>query len=304
MCDRGEYVNERFCPDLKDSERCQYKFSSKGMKGKRCGLARDPEDEHCFWHRVKKEEQVSGDGAWQGKRKELDELVKGEACLEEVRLECADLQEMDLQAACLVKADLRWAKMQEANLKGANVAGADFRGACLSEARLLQAQNILTTDPQPTRFEGVEWGDHKRPEEGERDKGKTGAPEYDCIEGGYRWLKLALRQCGVYEEDAQFYYREMECRRKGARRVGEKVWLTIYKVLCGYGERPWRTFLCVLGLNVVPMFVLWGVGGLKDYGDFQPVTLWEHLSAIAQPLVNTFLMALFVVCFARKVMRG
>jgi hypothetical protein len=307
-----EYVNEKLNPDPDGLGRCKYEFKVGKMRGKMCGLPRDGGRDHCFWHRSKDPKEVSGGVEWEDRREELEALVEKGAYLEGVRLDDADLRCICLRTAKLVKADLQRTKMQDAHLKGANLAGADVRGACLSEARILEAQNMFDfTTSTSARLEGVEWGAYRRPEEHDVDsKGQgTRACEYAHLAEGYRDIKNALLRCGEYEAAGEFYYREMECRRKKEgrarrKRVAEltgdapcafaqrgfwqatwehRSWLLMcgYWWLYGYGERPWWVLGWTTVFGVVALF-------------------WKSLLLV----VSGFLVPLFVVTFARKAMRG
>lgn len=318
---------------MKDSQRCQYPFALCDKKGKKCGLEKAPGTFRCFWHRPKEQWEIEDNerSKWKERRKELEELVKRGAYLEGAWLQWARLESVQEEinlagaqfpAARLVRADLRRTDMAGSCLEGADVAGADFRRADLSGARLLRAQNIFTTNPQPTRFERVIWGkEYERPEERERGEGC----KHDDLEEGYRWLKLALRQSGSYEEAAEFYFREMECKRKGEKWFSwQRFKLGFSKHSCGYGERLWKIGLWMGGVVVVGGVVLsegkaiwdgvraiskglyWSVVVFTTLGMGQPPSLggWGQLWVAFEALAGAFLMALFVVTFARKAMRG
>ncbi|MGD2248119.1 MAG: pentapeptide repeat-containing protein [Candidatus Methanofastidiosia archaeon] len=70
------------------------------------------------------------------------------------------------------------------------------------------------------------------------------------LERSYRNVKNALLKRGDYEAAGDFYYREMEARRSRAKRT-DKLWMTLYKWLCGYGERPQRIILASIGIILV-----------------------------------------------------
>jgi uncharacterized protein YjbI with pentapeptide repeats len=59
------------------------------------------------------------------------------------------------------------------------------------------------------------------------------------LEKSYRNVKNALLRRGEYTAAGDFHYREMEARKSQARRM-DTLWMTLYKWLCGYGERPQR----------------------------------------------------------------
>jgi len=135
-------------------------------------------------------------------------------------------------------------------------------------------------------------------------------------------------------------------RRKGAKTKKNRIWLELYRVLAGYGEKPHlvvRNSFFVIVLAAV-LFFFCGVtrvdtdipagensyidysldsltvnmATVKDfgfclyysvvtfttlgYGDIHPLG-YSHFLASAEALTGAFFMALFVVVFARKMMR-
>jgi len=58
------------------------------------------------------------------------------------------------------------------------------------------------------------------------------------LEGIYRRLKQSSQQFGDTDAAGKFYYREMECKRKQPRGFTKWFWSVIFKVSCGYGEKP------------------------------------------------------------------
>lgn len=66
------------------------------------------------------------------------------------------------------------------------------------------------------------------------------------LERGYRTVKNLLNLQGDYTIAGEFYYREMEAKRCRTRNLS-RLWLELYKWICGYGERPVR----VVGASLV-----------------------------------------------------
>ena len=173
------------------------------------------------------------------------------------------------------------------------------------------------------------------------------------LETIYRNLKQSMQRHGDYSKAGDFYYREIECRKKAMREERFSLnWFksfghSLLKYTCGYGEKPGlvvrNSFLIIL-LGAV-LFFFCGVARVstelpseenpyiidysweslnfsyttfKDfgyclyysvvtfttlgYGDIHPRG-YSHIIASAEALTGAFFMALFVVVFARKMMR-
>jgi hypothetical protein len=83
---------------------------------------------------------------------------------------------------------------------------------------------------------------------------------FSQLETIYRDLKQNMQNHGDYVKAGEFYYREMEMRRKGSSKIN-RWWLEIYRFLAGYGEKPYRVVrnsLLVILLAAV-LFFFWGV---------------------------------------------
>lgn len=109
----------------------------------------------------------------------------------------------------------------------------------------------------------------------------------------------------------------------------KRIWLESFHLLAGYGEKPGRTafssiivvltfamLYLVLECLKYPMenptvlqkvesviyfsFVTFTTLGL---GDIEPVNVWGRVLICCEAVIGAFLIALFVVVFARKMMR-
>jgi hypothetical protein len=211
----------------------------------------------------------------------------------------------NLQKASLFDANLQGAELREANLQEARLAGADLRRARLAHANLRDA--IL---------EGANWGDYVLRDE---------------IIGDLRWAASAYRalkqrhtEAGMYDVAGEFFYREMEARRKLAgqeRRLPYALTTNALRFLYGYGERPERVIgwvvAVILGLAFV--YSLPGVlaGGFWDALYYSAVSFtalgygwaaapqgWAgKFLGVGESLLGVFMMALFLVTFTRKMTR-
>ena len=73
------------------------------------------------------------------------------------------------------------------------------------------------------------------------------------LERSYRNVKNAFLQRGNYAAAGNFYYREMEARRSRSKRMN-RVWMEVYKWLCGYGEKPQR--IALVSVAIIAMSAL------------------------------------------------
>lgn len=200
-----------------------------------------------------------------------------QAKLQGADLECVDLSEAsfweaklycaDLGGATLRKTDFYDADLREVDFEEATFEEVDFRGAKL-EGVYLYAVDI------PSHFRGigledVDWGNFML--------GTEKISHFREAEVIYRYLKNWHTSRGLYHIAGEFYFREMEARRKAIwfrdyprlpeeapwrkkasyelKRVRDWLWLTTVGGLCGYGERPWQVFASaaavVLGLGLI-----------------------------------------------------
>jgi len=183
----------------------------------------------------------------------------------------------------------------------------DFEGASLLNTRFIKADfNNNTTFDKKSEFE-------KKKEFGK-------ASEI------YRQLKLTFKENQIIDKAAQYYYREMECRRKSMKFNLKKIMYWLYWVTCGYGERILR-IVAISSLLWFLSSVAYFLGRFnicyKDdhltsfwesmyfsavtfttlgYGDFQPVG-WLRLMASVEAVLGSVFIALFIVTYARKAIR-
>lgn len=162
------------------------------------------------------------------------------------------------------------------------------------------------------------------------------------LEKSYRNVKNALLERGNYSTAGEFYYREMEARRSRIKRTNW-MWMTLYKWLCGYGEKPQRVVLISLAVILASalIFLFNGItvlGGNNtvriDYSILALRPTWQlfkdfldtlyysavTFSHLAQPTIapagglsratvavegflGIFLIILFAVVTARKMIR-
>ena len=240
-----------------------------------------------------------------------------EAYLVGAHFEGAFLNGAHLEKAVLVDAHLEDAQLWEAHLEGARLGNAHFEGAFLRHAYLDGA-----------RLENINWGNFILFEE----KNKL----FLYAEHIYTRLKQLHTEYGIYNTAGEFFFREMEAKRKNLTWLqprerrwlewwplrGEKVRLNIYKWLYGYGERPWRVLAWAVLVVVGLALIYFAIGDLMPntflnslyysavsftalgYGSWAPeVTGWVKGLGAFEAFLGVFMIALFLVTFTRKMTR-
>jgi hypothetical protein len=210
------------------------------------------------------------------------------ATLAGVNLEGATLFGAHLERANLLFAHLEGANLLQAHLEGAYLLGAHLEGADLSYAHLEGARLMWVKFSPDTMFEDTDWGSKYILGE-EVDKYFGQATDV------YRKLKQWHTNAGMYDVAGDFFFREMEARRKATgkdirqafndahalrkalvpfkeiRPVRYWLWHALLYLLCGYGERPTRILIWAIGLIfVLAAFYTW-------LGSFSSGSFWDCL---------------------------
>ena len=265
----------------------------------------------------------------------------------------ATFQNADFSEAFFQNADFSEIRIKESfefNLR--EVSGLlDFRGAkfFFSGSITFDLENTLfhRAHLQNTAFVDCTWPNDYIIYEEKHMNDKDIDLSFNQLETIYRDLKQTIQNHGDYTTAGEFYYREMEMRRKGAT-MKNRIWLTVYRALAGYGEKPgWvvRNSLIIILLGAVlfffsgvarvgadippessPYIIDYSINSLDfcwnmvpdfyycfyysvvtfttlGYGDIHPVGYYSHAIAFSEAFIGAFFMALFVVVFARKMMR-
>jgi len=195
------------------------------------------------------------------------------------RLERADLGDAHLEGAFLPGAHLEGAKLGGARLERADLGGAHLEGAYLSGAEF---------SPY-TRLEDVDWGNYVLGEE------KAG--DLYPAAHTYRRLKQWHTNVGMYDRAGDFFFREMEARRKNywwgssqrkpfrdlfhpfkpkdflralfPRKPFPWAWSTLLSSLCGYGEKWQRVVIwaAVIIFGLAAAYYLWGSFSSSSFRD-------------------------------------
>jgi hypothetical protein len=256
------------------------------------------------------------------------QLVK--ANLEGAHLFRADLDEAhlfstNLKDATLFKASLVNANMRSANLSGTNLLGANLKGARLEGADMGR-HSVLVNELK---------GNH------EAKQGNTVEARKYWHEAEEIYLALLnnYREAGRNEEASEMFYRMMVVKRKVMPKSSVGRWGSwCMDAVCGYGERPMRIVLSclVLVLGCAALFFLLGIKSATTgeavgintgssfahnmhdfglcayfsmitmtttgYGDFIPNEVTRSFAA-TEAFLGSFLMAVFILVFTRKMMR-
>jgi len=149
----------------------------------------------------------------------------------------------------------------------------------------------------------------------------------------YRKLKQAHQRHGDYIKAGEFFYREMECKKKALREKRfSREWFRSFgysflKYSCGYGEKPGtvirNSILAVFGFAFAYLFSnsinLSGNSAVRKflqslyfstitfttlgYGDIHPINDAGRVLAMSEAVLGAIFVALFIFVFSRKMMR-
>lgn len=322
---------------------CSYQFED----GKKCREPRSSKSPLCFFHDPKAKKNTSS-----ARNKTILAIHKGKrldgAFLSGIDLSWADLPKARLVKALLDKANLMRANFEKGHLFGASFKGADlfntnFRGANLKQTDM-ERSRLLEIKIDGAKIAGINWGNNKiviNETEGKRfEKKKQMAKareKYLEAEEIYRNIRTHQMERGLFDDAAEFFYREMVCRRKqlplwSLRRFNSK----IIDLLCGYGEKTYRVISCAIVFILFNSLIFYAFGiqygseiirisGAQNfflnireyfltvyfsvvtfttlgYGDIAPYGI-SRLFATIEAFSGAFMMALFVLLFGRKMIR-
>lgn len=284
--------------------------------------------------------------------------LKG-AHLKNANFQGADLTGAQFQGVPIIPSDpsqaaqFQWslweivpARLEEADFRYAVLTLAQFKG-CYFYGTKLEGAYIRGADIYEAHLEDVDWGNYKIGEETGEEKRK----DFYSAANIYRRLKIWYNNAGRYDIAGNFFYREEEAYRKAYRKLLQKeishqfqkskykeilcfllerkrevwnlLWLWIFRLLCGYGEKPLRVIgwaaSVVLGLT----FIYFIVGSIWEwwafwnslyfsavsftalgYGSWLGMTNdWMRGLGAFESFIGVFTMALFLVTFIRKMIR-
>ncbi len=245
------------------------------------------------------------------------------ANLERANLERAHLYGADFQGADLFNANLQCANLKECNMGEANILEIKIDGAKILGIRWGRGKRVLNEE-EGLRLERA-------------GEGKRAGEKFLEAEEIYRNLRTHLMSAGIFEEAGDFFYREMVVHRKqmplcSIQRLSSK----IIDVICGYGEKTFRVVTVALSfvfLNSFAYFIFgirYGQEILRydpaqsltqnvheylltvyfsmvtfttlGYGDIAPLG-FSRVFTMLEAFLGAFMIALFVLVFARKMIR-
>lgn len=112
----------------------------------------------------------------------------------------------------------------------------------------------------------------------------------------YRRIKQCLNNQGAYAEASDFYIKEMDVRRKEIYKKKDKknyIFYTFLNFTSTYGEDPKNLAMLIIYYYVILIFIVY-------YWDINPKNPYFIYFNIAIIPLGSFLMALFVYIFAKK----
>ena len=148
------------------------------------------------------------------------------------------------------------------------------------------------------------------------------------LEAIYRNLKQNMQRHGDYSIAGEFYYREMEMRRKKYKPYELKgLGQNVLRILCGYGEKPSRVIVASLFIILLGAILYFSCGISNPFSDgntfkklgyclYYSIVTFTTLGSVdihphgigfifasIEAFIGAFFMALFVLVFGRKMMR-
>ena len=322
---------------------CNHQYEGGGF----CAEPREGNSEFCFFH----DADIPKNNPESTAR--IIEAIKAKKRLDGARLQKADLSHADLSGARLVKAHLEDCAFVRTNFEGAHLFCASFQNANLFNANFRRANlketdmrgaNLLEIKIDEAKILGIQWGfkgvvqnevEGRELEKAGKIKGSK--EKFREAEEIYRNIRIHLMAVGIFDEAADFFYREMVVRRKqlplySVPRLSSKV----IDLLCGYGEKTFRVigfsasfvvlnsfaFFCfgirygddvlryasnqTLAENMREYLLCLYFSGVTlttlGYGDIAPIGI-SRAFAVNEAFCGAFMMALFVLVFGRKMIR-
>jgi hypothetical protein len=247
----------------------------------------------------------------------------------------------DLRFANLQRANLKGARLYRADFTGAFLLKANLSDANLNAARFEDA-DLLGASFSGVHMEDTDWGKALRQDREAyaaeaRGHHDLAAQNFREAEEIYRDLRITSEAQGHRRISGEFFYREMLMRHHRLPRFSMARFVSRFAhILYGYGERP--TYIISFALGYMALFgVIYFLTGVHDmgvldiydpaksladnlstfgnclyfsivtfttvgYGDIVPAGATKAIAAF-EALSGSFIMALFVVVFVRKLAR-
>ena len=243
----------------------------------------------------------------------------------------------------LIHSDMYRCDLKDAHLFNIDLTGTSLMKANLSQANLncatLKDVNLLGVQLDRTKMDNIQW-DKNIKQELEAYKTSDHGEKLDLFEQSeeiYRNLRKTTESQGLFELAGYFFQREMVMRRYQLPQHSTKRFLSkIVDLFCGYGEEPARVVILSL-LTIFSFALIFFFIGITDgstniqftfsqtwlenlknffytlyfsvvtfttlgYGDLAPMG-WTRAFAAIEAFLGSFILALFVVVFVKKMTR-
>lgn len=247
------------------------------------------------------------------------------AHLEGANLESTDLREADLTYSFLIYTNLNGCRLHDSNIEYTYLTD-DIHEIKEKEIKdipqKLSKDNIYlkSIDLIKNRIEST-FDDKSR---------------YKKAADIYRNIKNTLHQNGAYDAESKYHLKEQRAITKHYRKsLNFKNWIinSVFRLLCGYGEKPLWVIPWVIFVIMCFGTLFWGFNGIQQdlsvalhpldnyyfsvvtfttlgFGDLYPNSVrgllnipWFRVVAALEAFIGAFLMALFVVVAAKRIMR-
>ena len=274
----------------------------------------------------------------------LEGVMRTNAHLKGAFLEDTHLEDARMSGAHLEYANLVGAHLEKAKLTADHLEGAEFFDAHLEEANLinvfldrtrLSGAHLQGAYMQGAKFTvytemaSVNWGNYILGEEKEGEK-KGQGHFLKWAEEIYRRLKMWYTNAGVYDIAGEFFFREMETKRKQIKwrpNPRHRAWVEFVSLICGYGERPFRVIGWAASVILALALIYFAIGSVWGWGAFWSSLYFSAVSFTAlgygswmelpdnlkgdfiraigavESFIGVFSIALFLITFTRKMRR-
>ena len=182
------------------------------------------------------------------------------------------------------------------------------------ETHSYRGADILEAD-----LDEADWGSYIIGEESKKE-------ELHFAESVYRRLKQWYTSAGIYDIAGEFFFREMEAKRKGVKwwpKFWHRGWLGFVAFICGYGERPLRVIGWAVSVVLGSALIYFIIGSVwkwwaflnslyfsavsftaLGYGSWVETTNdWIRGIGAFESFIGVFTIALFLITFTRKMTR-